>query len=248
MTAPTTPPTGTPPSGFWARSGPNSGLSAPKSSTTAAAPDGSPVGAFALLPPGPGPDLIAAHVLTGGPADVLELGCGAGRLLRPLAERGHRCAGVDQSPDMLGLVPTGIEIHLGDIESAELGRTFDCVILASFLVNTVDVTKRMAYLASAKRHAGTNGVVVVQRLDPELVPEAVDAISAADGVIYEMRDVQHAGSLFRTTMRFVIEGVAYDHTYEGEVLDDAAFEACARTAGVRVERYLDGQRTWAVLR
>ena len=230
---------------FWARKPQYVASSAPKS--TRVAPDGSPVEAFALLPPGPGPDLIADRVLGDAAADVLELGCGAGRMLKPLAARGHRCVGVDQSPEMLALVPPGIgiEVHLSDIESVDLGRTFDVVILASFLVNTVDVTKRLAYLQAAKRHGR---VVVAQRLDPELVPEAVDATSEEDGVVYEMRGVEHAGTLFRATMRFTIDGTAYDHPYEGEVLDDAAFEACAQAAGLAVERYLDGQRTWAVLR
>ena len=63
--------------------------------TALVAPDGSPVEAFALLPPGPAPALIAG-ALGDGAADVLELGCGAGRLLRPLADAGHRCTGVDQ--------------------------------------------------------------------------------------------------------------------------------------------------------
>jgi SAM-dependent methyltransferase len=209
------------------------------------APDGSPVDAFALLPPGPGPELIAAAIGDAA-VDVLELGCGAGRLLRPLAERGHRCTGVDQSVDMLGLVPPGIVVHLADIETLDLDRTFDVVVLASFLVNTVDATRRLAFLDAARRHA--HGMVVVQRLDPELVPDAVDASSEADGVTYEMHAVEHAGSLFRARMRFVIDGVAYDHAYEGEVLDDATFEACVHGAGLHVERYLDGQRTWAVLR
>ncbi|MDQ5854560.1 MAG: class I SAM-dependent methyltransferase, partial [Chloroflexota bacterium] len=54
----------------------------------------------------------------------LELGCGTGRILRPLAELGHPVLGVDESPAMLA--------HLGDlpcvcspIETLRLDRTFD---------------------------------------------------------------------------------------------------------------------------
>ena len=209
---------------------------------TLVSPDGTPVEAFALLPPGPGPELIASVVPAGG--SVLELGCGAGRLLRPLAARGFTCAGVDQSADMLGRVPPGIETHLGDIETTDLGRRFDVVVLASFLVNTLDSARRARFLEVAKAHGDT---VVVQRLDPELVPDAVDATSEDDGVVYEMRDVTYDAGLFAATMRFTIAGQTYEHPYVGVVLDDDAFEAAARDAGLRVTRYLDGQRTWAVL-
>lgn len=209
----------------------------------ATAPDGSPVDAFALLPPGPGPELIAARL--GPQSTVLELGCGAGRLLKVLAGKGHKCTGVDQSPEMLARVPQHIETIQGDIEAIDLEWSYDAVILASFLVNTPDVQQRRAFLDCAKAHA--HGEVFVQRLDPELVPEAVDATSDEEGVIYEMRDVQHAGTLFRATMRFTIGGITYEHPYQGEVLDDAAFETTVRSVGLTVKDYLDGQRTWAVL-
>jgi len=224
---------------------PNVVLLATAPETTATAPDGSPVDAFAMLPPGPGPELIAARLKPG--STILELGCGAGRLLAPLAARGHKCTGVDQSAAMLAKVPAGIEAIEGDIETIDLEWSYDAVILASFLVNTPDVQRRRAYLDCAKAHA--HGEVFVQRLDPELVPDAVDATSEADGVVYEMRDVQHAGTWFGATMRFtfVATGATYEHRYQGEVLDDAAFAATVRSVGLNVKDYLDGQRTWAVL-
>ena len=210
---------------------------------TAIALDGSPVEAFALLPPGPGPDLIAQATPDGG--SVLELGCGAGRLLKPLSAKGYRCAGVDNSPDMLERVPPAIAAHLADIETCDLGERFDVAVLASFLVNTPDAAKRDAYLRAAARHAPT---VVVQRLDPELIPGAVDAESEADGVLYEMRDVDTDGGMFRATMRFTIDSATYEHRYEGVVLDDGAIERAAARANLRVDRYLDGQRTWLLLK
>ncbi|HVM07081.1 MAG TPA: methyltransferase domain-containing protein [Acidimicrobiales bacterium] len=211
----------------------------------ATALDGSPVDAFALLPPGPGPHLIAQRLQPG--STILELGCGAGRLLRPLHEQGHKCTGVDESPEMLAKVPPGIETIEGAIETIDLEWTYDAVILASFLVNTPDVQRRRAFLDCAKAHA--HGEIFVQRLDPELVPEAVDAESEEDGVVYAMRDVQHIGTLFQATMQFTFAetGTTYEHPYRGEVLDDTAFETTVRSVGLKVKDYLDGQRTWAVL-
>lgn len=45
------------------------------------------------------PFLLAQAAETGGP--VLEIGCGSGRLLAPLARAGYKVTGVDQSPEML---------------------------------------------------------------------------------------------------------------------------------------------------
>ena len=38
-------------------------------------------------------------------ASILELGCGTGRILKPLAALGHLVHGVDDSPGMLAHVP-----------------------------------------------------------------------------------------------------------------------------------------------
>lgn len=46
-------------------------------------------------------------LLTGGP--VLELGCGTGRLLLPLAEAGYEATGVDSSPAMLARARSRLE-------------------------------------------------------------------------------------------------------------------------------------------
>ena len=209
------------------------------------APDGSPIDAFALLPPGPAPDLIHARLKPN--STVLELGCGAGRLLKPLQDAGHRCTGVDQSPEMLARVPAGIETIEANIEDVDLDWMFDAVLLASFLVNTPDPTRRIAYLDAAAAHS--HHKVFVQRLDPELVPGAIDADSEADGVRYEMRDVTHAATLFRATMRFTFldTNTTYEHAYEGDVLDDAALDTTLRSVGLRVVDYLDNQRTWLEL-
>ena len=45
------------------------------------------------------PFLLRVAAETGGPA--LELGCGSGRLLVPLARAGYAVTGVDNSPEML---------------------------------------------------------------------------------------------------------------------------------------------------
>ncbi len=206
------------------------------------APDGSPVEAFALLPAGPAPDVVDGAIPRG--SSILDLGCGAGRLAHPLIERGHRLTCVDQSMEMLEHV-RGAETILADIEDLELGRTFDVVLLPSNLVNTPFVEQRIAFLDACLRHLAPDGCVLIQRLDPELVPEAIDVESTADGVTYSLEDVEHVGSLFVATVGFTIGDRHWEHRFRGEVLDDAAFEAALGKAGLGLDAYLDGQRTWA---
>ncbi|HEY7295719.1 MAG TPA: class I SAM-dependent methyltransferase, partial [Dehalococcoidia bacterium] len=90
------------------------------------APDGSPVGLYALLPPDGEPELIHAAVTPG--RELLELGCGAGRITHPLLALGHPVVAVDQSAAMLAHV-RGAETVLSPIEKLALGRRFAAVLL-----------------------------------------------------------------------------------------------------------------------
>ena len=211
------------------------------------APDGSPVELFALLPPGPVPALISAAVRPGG--DILDLGCGAGRMAGPLVALGHRVVGVDQSPDMLARAGgRATEVVLADIEGLDLGRRFDAVVLGSFLVNTPDDARRAAFLATCARHVRDDGTVLVQRLHPVLVPLAVDADSEEDGVVYSMTGVAHDGDLFSATMGFTVGGRHWEHPYLARVLGDEATEDALAAAGLRLDRWLDQGRTWLAAR
>jgi SAM-dependent methyltransferase len=217
-------------------------------SRTTYAPDGSPVEAFAVLPPGPAPELLDARLPPA--ATVLDLGCGAGRIAHALAERGHRVTAVDQCAAMLDHVDRTKVVAAveDDIETLDLGERFDAVLLASFLVNTTDEQQRNGFLAACARHLKADGAVFVQRLDPELVPLAVDAESEADGVTYAMADVRHDGSRFEATMAFATDDDRWEHRYAGDVLDDAQLEAALAAHRLRITRFLDDQRTWVEIR
>src|SRR6266545_3401952 len=65
---------------------------------------------------------------------ILDLGCGTGGHVLPLAMRGFRVTGVDMSEGMImqaqrKAAESNIEVqfHLGDIRSLQLGKTFDGV-------------------------------------------------------------------------------------------------------------------------
>ncbi len=211
-------------------------------SATEYAPDGSPVQAFAVLPHGPAPALLDAALAPG--STVLDLGGGAGRIAHALSDLGHQVTVVDQCAAMLEHVDPAVESVLADIEELELGRTFDAVVLSSFLVNTPHAEQRAAFLATCRRHVAERGLVFVQRLDAELVPLAIDAESEEAGVMYAMSDVRHDGSRFEATMAFTVGHERWEHRYEGVVLDDDELAAALASHGLATVGYLDEQRTW----
>jgi len=213
---------------------------------TTYAPDGSPVEAFAVLPPGPAPTLLDAVLPPC--ATVLDLGGGAGRIAHALTAKGHRVTVLDQCQAMLDHVDPKLERILADIEELDLERTFDAVLLSSFLINTPHVHQRTEFLATCRRHIDARGAVYVQRLDPALVPLAVDAESEADGFVYAMADVRHDGDRFEATMSFAKDDDTWQHRYEGVVLDDDALHRALAPHGLSITRFLDVQRTWVEIR
>jgi SAM-dependent methyltransferase len=91
-------------------------------------PDGCAVELYARLPPGDEPDVIVAAVAP--PARLLELGCGAGRIIRELLARGYDVTAVDESDAMLAHVDGATKVG-SSIEDRVLPGTSDVVVLAS---------------------------------------------------------------------------------------------------------------------
>lgn len=124
--------------------------------------DGCAVDFYALLPPMDEPPIVRAAVPDG--ASILELGCGTGRLLRPLAALGHPVLGVDESRAMLAHVPD-LPTVCSQIETLRLDRKFGAVLLASTMINA-DPAARRAFLSTCGRHVDSDGLVVIQQQPP----------------------------------------------------------------------------------
>ena len=105
-------------------------------------------------------------------ASALELGCGTGRLTRPLMDRGLSVTAVDNSAEMLSSLPGDATPVLCDIGQLNLEHCFDVAILASCLINHPDLTVRASFLASARRHLGSGGRLFLQRHDPNWLRDA----------------------------------------------------------------------------
>jgi SAM-dependent methyltransferase len=98
-------------------------------------PDGCAVEFYAALTPGQEPRIVHEAIPEG--ATILELGAGAGRVTHALLALGHPVVAVDESPEMLERIH-GAETVLFRIQDLDLGRRFDAVLFASYLLNVPD--------------------------------------------------------------------------------------------------------------
>ena len=107
---------------------------------------------------------------TGGP--VLELGCGTGRTLIPIAGAGIECVGLDASSAMLGVLrEKAPDVHVvhGDMRDFDLGRRFRLVTCPfRALSHLLDVDAQLACLGSVRRHLADGGAFAFDVFDPKL--------------------------------------------------------------------------------
>ncbi len=154
---------------------------------------------------------------TGGP--VLELGCGTGRVLLPIAREGIACVGVDASPAMLAVLrgkkpPRNLNVVEARIEDLDLGRRRFRLITSPFraLSHLLDVETQLAALARVRRHLARGGLFAFDLFDPKLErialahePEHLAARFLRDGHDVRRFDTverDHTRQLMTVSMRF----------------------------------------------
>jgi SAM-dependent methyltransferase len=104
-----------------------------------------------------------AHV-TGGP--ILELGCGTGRLTRPLAAIGYEVVGVDRDPQMLEWSAPRVEVVEADMRDFDVAARFPLVIVPYNTLQLLPtVADQQACFASMARHLLPDGVVGLEVTD-----------------------------------------------------------------------------------
>jgi SAM-dependent methyltransferase len=204
-------------------------------------PDGCAVDLYAMLPDFG--EAAIVHEAAGPGTPILELGCGAGRVTRPLLRLGHPVVAVDESPEMLAHV-RGAETVCARIEDLELSRRFGAVLLASHLLNT-DEPERQALLAACRRHVAGDGGVIIEQYAPEWFAAARDGERARDGLLVRLRDVARpAPDLVSATVEYEAGDRRWTQTFTAVRVDEAGLAASLAAAGLRLDRYLTDDRTW----
>lgn len=126
---------------------------------------------------------LAKQVVPSGGARTLELACGTGKLLIPLAMDGHRVVGVDSAPDMLNAArrkceqaSVQLELVEADIRTISLDRAFDLVFIAgNSFCHMLTLSDAEACLAAVMRHLAPRGRFAVDVFVPDARMLARDA-------------------------------------------------------------------------
>ena len=126
---------------------------------------------------------------------VLELGCGTGRILVPLAASGHRVTGVDRSGPMLERARVSLAerdlsnralLHEGPMDQADQapGGPFGLVIVSlNGLMHLATAAAQRAALRAAHRALDPRGMLVIDALNPN-----AELLATFDGrVVHEGR-------------------------------------------------------------
>ncbi|GGV50999.1 methyltransferase [Streptomyces longisporoflavus] len=209
-------------------------------------PDGCAVDLYARLSVGNEPDVIADAVPAG--AHILELGSGAGRVTRPLLERGFRVTAVDESAEMLAKVAAldgRVRTIRSPIEELDLGERFEVVMLASFLVHSGDVSVRRGMLRACRAHVTDDGCVLIQREGADyhtnLPRERVDP----GGYTVRIVSAEPVGDgVNEVRAEYVFPDATWTQTFRARPLTKEQFEDALGEAGLRVDAYLTEDGTW----
>src|SRR4051812_29909457 len=133
---------------------------------------------------GPAADFYRAEADRPG-GRVLELGCGTGHKLIPIASDGHPCVGLDSSPDMLAEAQrkanergVAVEWMQGDMRDFDLERTFDFVfITANSLLHLLEAEDLVRCFQGVRKHLAPGARFVFDVFNP-----SVRLLAEADGV------------------------------------------------------------------
>ena len=209
--------------------------------------DGCAVEFYALLPTFGEPEIVHAAVPAG--ASVLELGCGTGRILRPLAALGHPVTGVDDSPEMLARSP-GLPTVCSPIGALRLDRTFDVVLLASTMINA-DPGTRAEFLATVRHHLRGDGIAVFQQNPPdwfETLERAEPVRDDPGGIRRIVRSARWEPPCLRTEVEYQVGGNVWTHAWTSYQLGDEELAANLAAAGLRLGDWLTGDHAWFTAR
>lgn len=135
---------------------------------------------------------------------VLEVGCGTGRILLPIARAGIPITGIDSSKQMLERCRAKLQgeratLMQRDMRDFDLGATFD-LIIAPFRViqHLTTIDDQLRFLATVARHLAPQGRLIFDVFNPSF-----DRLVGADGVEREDTPEQRLpdGRTFRRAYR-----------------------------------------------
>ena len=87
---------------------------------------------------------LMLQILGDKPKEILEVCCGGGRILVPLAKAGHNVVGFDMDEDMMSQIPrkitglSNIKFYRADAIHSDWGSDYDVVVLAGNIMINIE--------------------------------------------------------------------------------------------------------------
>ena len=170
---------------------------------------------------------------------ALELGCGSGRVMEALLERGLHATGLDAEPAMLDrarhrLARFGSRTRLveGDMRRLDLGaQRFDLIVVAvNTFMHLEDHAAQRACLAGIRAHLAEGGTAVLDVANP------FHALTLPQGVVTLRRQATGVTAGHAITVTGVLDVdptalLVVDHLF----FDEAAPDGALRRVSARVE-------------
>ena len=165
---------------------------------------------------------------------VLEIGCGTGRILLPIAVEGIPCMGLDASPRMLDALrrrqpPPTLRLACKAMQSFDLGPDRFTLIFAGFRVlqHLYTVEEQLACLACVRRHLAPGGTFAFDVFAPDLGRLALTREPEREDVRFEQDDeeiVRYTAADFDTVNQVIKLRMRYERRQGGQVIDNELVE------------------------
>ena len=185
----------------------------------------------------------------GGP--ILELACGTGRILAPLASDGHDVAGVDLEESMLAVARAKLlgssQLICGDMRHFNLGRKFRLIFLAfnslGHLYQRADVEN---CLGRVKVHLSDDGLFVLSMFNPDLrllvrgmndireVSRYPDPGSGREVVVTETASYDRASQVITSNWHYSIGGEQFKNRLRLRIFFPQELDALLHYAGFEI--------------
>ena len=203
-------------------------------------PDGSAIELYEVTPAHGEDELINAAIEPH--SSILELGCGTGRITRPLLALGHQVVAVDESPDMVARV-TETETICSTIGDLRLDRRFDVVLMMSYLINVADDEERLRLLRSCAHHVRPGGAVLLQQQVPGMLRGPTVMVNDHRRLV--VSDVEELpGNRQAATLTHTIGDRSWSQRILTQNLSDDQLSAQLTEAGLTLADYLTPDKTW----
>jgi len=136
------------------------------------------------------------------------------------------------------------------IESLQLDRAFDVVLLASTLINADPGTRR-GFLAAVRRHLRDDGTAVFQQSPPgwfESIETAARVRDDPGGIRRTIRATRWEPPRLRIEIEYQVGGDVWTHVWTSYQIGEEELAGDLAAAGLRLGRWLTDDRAWFTAR